>query len=79
MKIYQEAHRDIEQAHMTQQLGDVDWKNRLDRLGFNDEATVDQKIHPQRFIEYIPLVGDRNDQFTNSGDMTQLKFTCEAL
>jgi hypothetical protein len=67
LKLISRAKWNIEQFHVTKQLGFVDWVNYLDRLHFDEDAVIDQHVEFQgvftlEFLipnDYFLLIADR--------------------
>ena len=77
MKIDQQPERCIDESHVAEQLSDVNRKNPLHRLGFDDEAMVDVEVESERFFKGQVLVDDRNGKFLNGWNPTEAELMPE--
>lgn len=64
----------IQQFHVAQQLGLMDWQYLLNTLKLKQQTTLDQNVKSQRFIKDQTLVLDLDKTLIDCGDFAQLEF-----
>ena len=79
MKIYEQADRDIEELHVTEELGLVDGKDFLNCLEFKQETSVHQNVEAQGFLESQPLVFDRYLPLGDGGNASKIELPQDAF
>jgi hypothetical protein len=78
VKVDDQAQGDSQEFHITQELRFVDGQNALDTFKFQEEATFNENVEPEIFIENQALVFNSDDALVDSGDFAKLEFTHQA-
>ena len=79
MEVDEKTYRDVQQLHVTQQLGLMDRQDLLDRFEFEQQAILDQNIKPKWLFEDKALVFDFDNALVDCGHLAQAEFADEAL
>ena len=79
MEVDQQAYGDVEQFHVTEQLGLMDKQDLLDRLEFEQQAAFDQNVKAKRFLEGKTLIFDFDNALVDGTHFLEAQFAHEAL
>jgi len=79
VKVHEETDGDIQELHVTEELGLVDGKDVFDRFEFDQKTVVDEEVEAEWLFEGVALVLDGNDLLANAGNLAQIKFATQAF
>ena len=79
VEIDQQSQRYIHQLHVTEKLRLVDRQHFLDRLQLDDQTIIHKDIQPERFLKYVALVLDWDDDLLTRRNVAEGKLLDQAF
>ena len=79
VKVNQQTERHIQQLHIAEKLGLMDWKNRLHGFDLHQQAIFNKDIEAQVFFKSKPLVFDQYLPLRHNREIAKVKFSNETL